>query len=94
MLYELAYRLPSGDGAHVTLGALHRHFEKDEQGQMVGLIFHPDKSDLRSTLLAANAALVHLLGLGNEFMGLSQYEPEIRDLLLQWAVSRQELGLQ
>ena len=29
-LYELSYRLPSGDGAHVTLAALHRHFDKDE----------------------------------------------------------------
>lgn len=93
-LYELSYRFPSGDGAHVTLGALHRHFKKDEQGQMVGLMFHPDKSDLRSTLLAANASLIHLLGLATEFMELPQYESEIRDLLLQWAVSRAELGLE
>lgn len=93
-LYELSYRLPSGDGAHITLGALHRHFNKNEQDELVGMIFHPDKSDLRATLLAANAALVHLLGLAQEFMGLNHYEAEVRDLLLQWAVSRNELGLQ
>jgi hypothetical protein len=93
-LYELSYRLPSGDGAHVTLGALHRHFEKNNQEELVGMIFHPDKSDLRATLLAGNAALVHLLGLAQEFMGLNEYEAEIRDLLLQWKVSRNELGLQ
>jgi len=93
-LYELSYRFPSGDGAHVTLGALHRHLNKDEEEKLVGMIFHPDKSDLRDTLLAANAALIHLLGLAQEFMGLNHYEAEIRDLLLQWAVSRDELGLQ
>lgn len=90
-LYELSYRLPSGDGAHVTLGALHRHIQKDGEVAVVGLIFHPDKSDLRSTLLAANAALVHLLGLAQEYMGLNQYEAGVRDLLLQWAVTRKEL---
>jgi hypothetical protein len=93
-LYELSYRLPSGDGAHVTLGALHRHFDKNEQEEFVGMIFHPDKSDVRDTLLAANAALIHLLGIAQEFMGLNHYEAEIRDLLLQWAVSRGELGIQ
>ncbi len=93
-LYELSYRFPSGDGAHVTLGALHRHFDKDKQDNFVGMIFHPDKSDLRATLLSLNAALIHLLGLAQEFMGLDHYEAEMRDLLLQWAVSREELGLQ
>lgn len=91
-LYELAYRLPSGDAAHVTLGALHRHILKGQDDVLEGLVFHPDNSDLRSTLLAANASLVHLLGLAHEFMGLGLYEPEIRDLLLQWVVSRAELG--
>lgn len=93
-LYELSYRFPSGDGAHVTLGALHRHFDKDERENLIGMIFHPDKSDLRDTLLAANAALIHLLSLAQEFMGLKHYEAEMRDLLLQWTVSREELGLQ
>lgn len=93
-LYELSYRLPSGDGAHVTVGALHRHLNKDKQENLVGMIFHPDKSDLRATLLAANAALVHLLGLAQEFMDLNHYETEIGDLLLQWEVSREELGLE
>ncbi|KVH47344.1 DUF5677 domain-containing protein [Burkholderia diffusa] len=91
-LYELSYRFPSGDGAHITLGALHRHLQKDCEDSLVGMIFHPDKSDLRSTLLAANAALIHLLGLAHEFMGLNHYEAEMRDLLLQWEVTRKELG--
>ena len=91
-LYELSYRLPSGDGAHVTLGALHRHLNKNEQAELVGMIFHPDKSDLRATLLAANAALIHVLGLAQEFMGLDHYDAELRDLLMQWAVAGKELG--
>ncbi|AJW96826.1 hypothetical protein BM43_5437 [Burkholderia gladioli] len=90
-LFELSYRLPSGDGAHVTLSALHRHFDKDKEGEIVGMIFHPDKSDLQSTMLAANASLIHALGLVQEFMDLGQYEAEIRDLLLQWSVTRKEL---
>jgi hypothetical protein len=73
-LFELAYRFPSGDGAHMTLGALHRHYK--EEGGVTQTVFHPDKSDLRSTLLAANASLVHLLGLAQEFMGLADYEAE------------------
>ena len=58
------------------------------------MIFNPDKSDLRDTLLAANGALIHLLGLAQEFMSLNHYDAEMRDVLLQWAVSREELGLQ
>ncbi|MCO5412827.1 DUF5677 domain-containing protein [Ralstonia mojiangensis] len=90
-LYELAYRLPSGDGAHITLGALHRHVDKNGEDEFVGMIFHPDKSDLGATLLAANAALLHLLGLAQEYMGLNAFEAEMRDLLLQWQVTRDVL---
>jgi hypothetical protein len=43
-------------------------------------------------LLAANASLIHVLGLAQEFMGLGHYEVEIPDLLLQWVVTRKELG--
>lgn len=90
-LYELAYRLPSGDGAHITLGALHRHVDKNGEDELVGMIFHPDKSDLGSTLLAANAALLHMLGLAQKYMGLNAFEAEMRDLLLQWQVTRDVL---
>lgn len=90
-LYELAYRLPSGDGAHITLGALHRHVDKNGEDEFVGMLFHPDKSDLGSTLLAANAALLHMLGMAQEYMGLNAFEAELRDLLLQWQVTRDSL---
>lgn len=90
-LYELGYRLPSGDGAHVTLGALHRHVDKNGEDELVGMIFHPDKSDLEVTLLAANAALLHMLGLAQEYMGLNAFEAELRDLVLQWQVNRDAL---
>jgi hypothetical protein len=78
----LSFQLPSGHGAHVPLGALHRQFDKDGQEEMVAMIFHPDKSDLRPTVSVAKAALAHLLGLAQEFMGLSHSNAEIRDLLL------------
>lgn len=75
-LYELSYRLPSGDGAHVTLAAIHRHFDKDEHEYFIGMLFQPAKSDLHATLLAANAAFVHPLGLAQELMGLNHFEAE------------------
>lgn len=89
---KLSFRFPSGDGAHVTLGSLHRHFDKNELEEVVGMVFNPDKSDLLATLLAANAALAHLLGLAQEFAGLNHYEAEIRDLLLEWKVNEKELS--
>lgn len=57
LLYELSYRLTSGNGAHATIGAFERHMVADKDGYLDQYVFAPDASDMRSTLLAANAAM-------------------------------------
>ncbi|MCY0852559.1 hypothetical protein [Cupriavidus sp. D39] len=42
-------------------------------------------------LLSANAAMIHLIGLAVDFMGLKGYEAESRELLLHWTVVKHEL---
>ena len=91
MLYELAYRLPSGNGAHATLGALRRHMVEDADGRPQGYNYNPDASDLRATMLAANAGMIHLIGLAVDSMGMKGYEPESRDLVHHWMVTKREL---
>ena len=82
-LYEISYRNMSGNGAHVTLGALIRHISKDEAEDFYQMIFHPDKSDLCSTLFAANRSLFSLLKLAQESMGLIEYKQVLCEIELQ-----------
>jgi hypothetical protein len=91
LLYELSYRLTSGNGAHATIGAFERHMRADKDGYLDQYVFAPDASDMRSTLLAANAAMIHLIGLAVEFLGMGSYEAESRDLLLHWKVIKEVL---
>lgn len=56
LLYELSFRLTSGNGAHATLGALRRHIRAGEDGYVDQYFFSLDTSDMRATLLSANAA--------------------------------------
>lgn len=91
LLYELSYRLTSGNGAHATLGSFRRHIKAGKDGHLDQYFFSPDVSDMRSTLLSANAAMIHLIGLAVDIMGLKSYEPESRDLILHWQVIREEM---
>lgn len=91
MLYELSYRFLSGNGAHATIGAFQRHMAPGKDGHLDQYVFSPDASDMRSTLLSANAAMIHLIGLAVDFMGLNGYEAESRELLLHWTVVKPEL---
>lgn len=91
LLYELSYRLTSGNGAHATIGAFERHMCADENGYLDRYVFAPDASDMRSTLLAANAAMIHLIGLAVEFLGMNSYDAESRDLVLHWKVIKEAL---
>lgn len=91
MLYELTYRLTSGDGAHATLGAFRRHMKAGTDGYLDQYFFGPDSSDMRATLLCANAAMIHLIGLAANHMRLAAYEAEVHDLILQWSLVRPEM---
>lgn len=92
LLYELSYRLPSGDGAHATLGSFQRHMRTNKDGHLNQFFFSPDASDMRATLLCANAAMIHLIGYAVDLMGLKSYEAESRDLILHWQVIKDELA--
>ncbi|WP_124800759.1 DUF5677 domain-containing protein [Paraburkholderia phosphatilytica] len=91
LLYELSYRHLSGNGAHATVAALERNMSADEDGYMSGYRFGPDYSDMRSTLQAANAAMIHLIGIAVEHLGLKSYDAETRDLVLHWEALREAL---
>jgi hypothetical protein len=90
LLYELAFRLTSGNAAHATIGSFRRHITQDPDGEL-RFHFGPDDSDMRSTLLAANASVIHLIGLAVDFMDLKKYDAESRDLVLHWQVIRPQL---
>jgi hypothetical protein len=83
-LYDMVYRLHSGNAAHATLGALDRHLVPDEANQLSGFKYHPDKSDLNSTLFAANAAMAQLLGFMVEWFPLDKYHDELTACIAQW----------
>lgn len=91
LLYELSFRLTSGNGAHATIGAFERHMRADEHGYLGQYVFAPDASDMRSTLLAANAAMIHLIGLAVDCLGMDSYKAESIDLILHWKVIREVL---
>jgi hypothetical protein len=56
-IYELVYRDLSNRAAHPTLDALLRHIEQDANGEVVGLRFGPDATDIRETILAMTTAM-------------------------------------
>lgn len=89
-LFELAYRLPSGNAAHATIPAFQRHIKQDPDGHL-RFEYGPDDSDMRSTLLAANFAMISLIGIAVDFMDLKKYDAETRDLVLHWKVVEGEL---
>jgi len=60
-LYNAVYRVTSGDAAHTSLDALNRHISADANGEIMGLKFVPDVSDLPGTLSDAISVLGHAL---------------------------------
>jgi len=84
-LYDMVYRLASGNAAHITLGSLERNVLPDEtKTQVGGFKYHPDKSDLGSTLFAANATMAHLLGFMVDWFSLSNYHDELTECITRW----------
>ena len=82
-LYQIAYRLTSGDGAHVTVGSMSRNVIDGDDGTL-GFRFHPDKSDLAETLFTATASLIQLLGFAVERMGVVSFREEVEAMSKRW----------
>jgi hypothetical protein len=91
LLYEISFRLTSGNAAHATIGAFERHMRADEHGYFNEFVFAPDASDMRATLLAANAAMVNLIGLAVDCLGMNSFAAETVDLVLHWKVIKEVL---
>jgi hypothetical protein len=83
-LYELAYRQTSGDAAHATLDALHRHVDVTPDGELLAYVFTPSDDGLIPTLKAAMAAIAQLLTLAVTEMGMQAYDADARNLMLEW----------
>jgi hypothetical protein len=91
-LYNLAYRLTSGDGVHTTMPSLERFFSQGTEGKPSGFKFHPDKSDIESTLFLACSAMLHVLGSVTDWFGLEAHHDELRACIGRWKQTTASTG--
>lgn len=89
-LYTMAYRLASGDGVHSTLLSLGRYLSEGIGNVQPTFRFHPDKSDLDSTLFEACSAMLHALGLVTDWFGLPEHHDELKACIEGWKQMRAE----
>lgn len=76
VFYELAYRYPSGDAAHATFMAFHRHLKATKHGRNT-LHFGPDNRELPHALHALNLAVFILVRLTVEYLGRKDAKEEL-----------------
>jgi uncharacterized protein DUF5677 len=76
-LYDMVYRLTSANAAHFSIDAAQRHIITDDNNNVGGFRYYPDKSDLGSTLFAANACILHGLGIIVEWFSMAEYSNEL-----------------
>jgi hypothetical protein len=85
-LYDGVYRLTSGNGAHTTMASLERFLADSMEGNAPGFKFHPDKSDLGSTLFLACAAMLQALGVVKDWFALPAYQDELTACIENWGL--------
>lgn len=83
-LYNVVYRSTSGDAAHTSLDALNRHIQADGDGDITGLKFGPDTSDLPATLSDGISVMGHALNAVLELFPLQQFSPELASCVASW----------
>ena len=83
-LYNVVYRLTSGDAAHTSIDALNRHVRADEQQKILGLKFGPEVGDLPHTLSDAMSVLGHALLAVLELFALSQFSANLDQCIASW----------
>lgn len=83
-LYNAIFRITSGDAAHTTLDALNRHIRADADGNIHGLKFGPDISDLPDTLSDAISVLGHALHAVLEYFLLQQFSDDLVHCVAAW----------
>lgn len=83
-LYNIFFRIMSGDSAHSTLDSLTRHVISDANGDITGLTFGPQLSDLEDTLSATISVLLHVLDSVIESFDLAAFRSELARLIQRW----------
>lgn len=83
-LYNAVYRSASGDAAHTSIDAMNRHIREDTHGDIQGLKFGPDVSDLPDTLSDAMSVLGHALHAVLEFFPLQQFSDDLARCIASW----------
>lgn len=77
MLYNIFFRMMSGDAAHGTLNSLVRHVATDKGGNITGLRFGPQLDDLACTLSATATVLLFVLDAAIESFALAEFRPRL-----------------
>lgn len=75
-LYNLFYRGPSGNAAHVNANALNRHIVADDGGDVIALCFEPESDGIDQLLSNLVTVALHLVELVHAWSPLPE---EIRD---------------
>jgi len=83
-IYNLIIRPTSGDAAHVNLDALMRHMVTDSAGNISGLRFGPDLSDLADTLSLTVSVLLNTLDTVVEDFQLETFCDRLTACLTTW----------
>jgi Family of unknown function (DUF5677) len=67
-IYETYYRGLSNDAAHPSITALNRHLKADDAGEIVGLHWGPDASDIGDTMNHACTAAIYLVAYAQQIV--------------------------
>jgi len=84
LMYIHCYRLPSGDSAHATAGALDRHRAPPLADGTPRFHFMPDDTDLEETLFIATTPVLAMLDLCTKELGMTSIAPETIALSRMW----------
>jgi hypothetical protein len=83
-LYDLLYRPMSGDGAHLTLTALNRHFGEATASQEAFLKFGPESDELDDVMQAAATVILHAFEATNRIFSGTNEDKRIHGFLRRY----------
>lgn len=83
-LYITVYRMTSGDAVHVTLNALDRHVEPNDQGTIGRLTFRPETRQLDHALSIASNCLLHAMEAILRLFPMEGFEQTLRAHMERW----------
>jgi hypothetical protein len=84
-LYDMLYRITSGGAAHVTINALDRHVEPNDDGSIGNLTFRPETRDLVLSLSVGVCALLHAMEALGRLFPQEELRQTIESYTKSWA---------